>query len=78
MTKETMLDIISKHNEVVGFIETLVDVKIPMDTLMRLMPLAGKNSSLGLALTQEARTMGIDAKCCMQSGKITVYGDIAK
>lgn len=78
MTKETMLDIIGKHNESVDFINTLDDVKIPMDALMRLMPLSCKHANLGLALTHEARSMGIDAKCCMQSGKIMVYGKIAE
>lgn len=78
MTNETLLDIISKHNESMDFINTLDDVKIPIEALMRLMPLSCKHASLGLALTHEARSMGIDAKCCMQSGKITVYGEIAE
>lgn len=74
MTKEAMLKLIEKHNDMVKFIGTL-DVKIPMEALIRLMPLACKMSSLGLALTHEAREMGIDAKCCMQSGKISIYSE---
>jgi len=72
MTTISMLDIISKHNDVVGFINTLEDVKVPAEVIMRLMPLASKMASLGLALTHEARAMGIDAKCCMQSGKVSI------
>lgn len=72
-----MLDIIQKHNASVEFLNTLGDVKVPVEAVMRLMPLATHHARLGLALTQEAREMGVNAKCCMQSGKITVYGDIA-
>lgn len=71
MTKGAMLNIINKHNEMVKFIDTLEDVKIPVEVVMRLMPLASKMASLGLAITHEAREMEIDVKCCMQSGKIT-------
>lgn len=71
MTKGAMLNIINKHNEMVKFIDTLEDVKIPVEVVMRLMPLASKMASLGLAITHEAREMGIDVKCCMQSGRIT-------
>lgn len=78
MSRETLLNIIGKHNEAVSFINSLDDVKIPVDALIRLMPLSCKHVNLGLALTQEARSMGIDAKCCMQSGKITVHGKIAE
>ena len=74
MTKETMLNLIKKHNDIVNFISTL-DFKIPVEVVLRLMPLADKMSSLGLALTHEAREIGIDAKCCMQSGKISVYSE---
>lgn len=76
MKKEAMLNLIKKHNDAVLFINTLEDVKIPVESLMRLMPLSSKFASLGLALTHEAREIGIDAKCCMQSGEITVYGDL--
>lgn len=71
MTKGAMLNIINKHNEMVKFIDTLEDVKVPVEVVMQLMPLASKMASLGLAITHEAREMGIDVKCCMQSGKIT-------
>lgn len=71
MTKGTILNIINKHNEMVKFIDTLEDVKVPVEVVMQLMPLASKMASLGLAITHEAREMGIDVKCCMQSGKIT-------
>lgn len=75
MTKETMLDLIKKHNDVVLFIETLDDVKVHAGVLIRLMPMSSKIASLGLALTHEAREMGIDAKCCMQSGKISIISE---
>ena len=71
MTNETMLNLIKKHNDVVEFIDNS-DIKISAEELIRLMPLSCKISSLGLALTHEAREMGIDAKCCMQSGRITI------
>ena len=74
MTKEAMLNLIEKHNDTVDFIGTL-DFKVPVEVVFRLMPLANKMSSLGLALTHEAREIGIDAKCCMQSGKISIYSE---
>lgn len=74
MTKEAMLNLIKKHNDTVNFIGTL-DFKVPVEVVFRLMPLACKMSSLGLALTHEAREMGIDAKCCMQSGEISIYSE---
>ena len=77
MTKEAMLNLIEKHNDTVNFINTL-DFKVPVEVIFRLMPLAGKMSSLGLALTHEAREIGIDAKCCMQSGKVSIYSENAE
>jgi len=74
MTKEAMMNLIEKHNDTVNFISTL-DFRVPVEVVFRLMPLAGKMSSLGLALTHEAREIGIDAKCCMQSGKISIYSE---
>ena len=74
MTKEALLNLIKKHNDTVDFISTL-DFKVPVEVVLRLMPLAGKMSSLGLALTHEAREIGIDAKCCMQSGKVSIYSE---
>lgn len=74
MTKEAMLNLIKKHNDTVDFISTL-DFKVPVEVVFRLMPLANKMSSLGSALTHEAREIGIDAKCCMQSGKISIYSE---
>lgn len=76
MKNEAMLKLIKKHNDVVQFIETLDDIKVSAEVIMKLMPMSCKISSLGLALTHEAREMGIDAKCNMQSGEITVYGDL--
>ena len=77
MTKEAMLNLIQKHNDTVDFIGTL-DFEVPAEVVLRLMPLACKMSSLGLALTHEARKMGIDTKCCMQSGKISIYSENAE
>ena len=77
MTKEAMLNLIEKHNDTVNFINTL-DFKVPAEVVFRLMPLACKMASLGLALTHEAREIGIDAKCCMQSGKISIYSEEIK
>ena len=76
MSKDKMLEIIQRHNDVVSFMDTLDDSKIPAEAIFRLMPLASKMSKLGLALTHEARKMDIDAKCCMQSGKIKIAGDV--
>jgi hypothetical protein len=69
----TMINLIEKHNAVVNFLNEIDDVKIPMEACIRLMPLSMKLSTLGLELTREARAMGIEAKCNMQSGHITVY-----
>ena len=74
MSKEAMLNLINKHNDTVDFINAL-DFKVPAEVVFRLMPLACKMSSLGLTLTHEAREIGIVAKCCMQSGKISVYSE---
>ena len=70
MTREAMINIINRQNEMVKFISTLNDEKIPAEALLRLMPLSCKMADLGLAITHEAREMGIDVKCCMQSGEI--------
>ena len=77
MTKEAMLNLIQKHNDTVDFIGTL-DFKVPVEVVLKLMPLACKMSSLGLAITHEAREIGIDAKCCMQSGQISIYSEEAE
>jgi len=55
MTKVKMLEIIEKHNDMVGFIGTLDGVKIPMEAFFRLIPLASKMATLGLALTHMRR-----------------------
>ena len=77
MTKEAMLNLINKHNDTVNFISTL-DFKVPVEVVFRLMPLADKMARSGLALTHEAREMGIDAKCDMQSGEISIYQEVSE
>jgi hypothetical protein len=72
MDRKAMLNIIEKHNDMVSFIGTLENIKVSADVIFKLMPLSCKMASLGLALTQEARAMNINAVVCMQSGKITV------
>lgn len=73
--KEQILEVISKHNKAIETIDSL-DIKVSLADLMKLQALSCANSSTGLAITHLARENGIDAKCNMQSGYITVYGDL--
>ena len=70
MTREAMIQIIRRHNDTVLFLKSLDSVVIPAEAVLKIMPLSVKMASLGLAITHEARELGINVKCCMQSGEI--------
>ena len=55
MTKEAMLNIINKHNNVVDFINSIGDVKIPAEAIFLLMPLSGHISGLGFEITRSTK-----------------------
>jgi len=75
MTKDAMLKIIEKHNDVVNHLKKASDVTIPASVWFRVMEIPCKRASLGLTITRAARNMGIDAVCSMQDGEITVHGE---
>jgi len=77
MTKETMLDIIDKHNAVLALIATETTGLHTAPSVLLLQPqLISKMKALSFVLTRGARQTGIDAKCNIQSGEITMHGDI--
>ena len=73
--KEKIFEIINKHNKIIEAIESL-DLKLSLGDFLRFQSISCAISSEGLEITQLARANGIDAKCNMQSGLITVYGDL--
>ena len=70
--KDQMMKIIKNHNKVVEAMGN-ADVKV---NLFKGMELWHTLACEGSEITHTARECGIDAKCDMQSGKITVYGDL--
>lgn len=74
--KEKLLALIARHNAVV---ETLsgCDLPVPEGKLFRAMEIWHKLACEGFDITHMAREAGIDAKCNMQTGAITVYGEPA-
>lgn len=73
--KEQILEIIEKHNKVITTIESL-DIEVSLADLLKLQSVSSALSGEGLAITHFARENGINAKCNMQSGLISVYGDL--
>ncbi len=73
--KNQLMQIIEGHNAVV---ETLgkCDIPVPEGKMFRAMEIWHKLACEGADITRMARKYGIDAKCNMQSGEITVLGDI--
>lgn len=73
--KEQLLTLISSHNAVVKAMEDS-QLPVPEKSLFSAMTIWHKLACEGLDITQLARKNGIDAKCDMQAGRITVYGDL--
>lgn len=73
--KEQILEIINKHNKVIETIEGL-NIEVSLADLLKFQSVSSAISGEGLAITHYARENGIDAKCNMQSGLITVYGEL--
>ena len=73
--KEQLLTLINSQNAVVKALEDS-DLPIPENRLFVAMGIWHKLACEGADVTHLARENGIDAKCNMQSGRITVYGEL--
>lgn len=73
--KEKLLALIERHNAVVDALSRC-DLPVPENKVFRAMEIWHKLACEGSDITHMAREAGIDAKCDMQAGRITVYGDI--
>lgn len=73
--KKKLLALIDRHNAVVDALSEC-DLPVPEGKVFRAMEIWHKLACEGYDITYMAREAGIDAKCDMQAGRITVYGDI--
>lgn len=76
--KDQMLKIINAHNGVVDSLSRC-NIKIDMSSgaeMLACMEVWHKLACEGAEITHTARQHGIDAKVDMQSGRVTVYGDL--
>lgn len=73
--KKKLLALIERHNAVVDALSGC-DLPVPEGKVFRAMEVWHKLACEGYDITHMAREAGIDAKCDMQAGRITVYGDI--
>ena len=73
--KKKLLALIDRHNAVVDALSEC-DLPVPEGKVFRAMEIWHKLACEGYDITHMAREAGIDAKCDMQAGRITVYGDI--
>lgn len=73
--KKELLALIERHNAVVDALSGC-DLPVPESKMFSAMTVWHKLSCEGYDITHMARENGIDAKCDMQAGRITVYGDI--
>ena len=73
--KEQLMKLIDSHNAVVKAMEDS-DLPIPENKLFVAMGIWHRLACEGADVTHLARENGIDAKCNMQSGRITVYGSL--
>jgi len=73
--KDQLLTLIGKHNAIVN---TLIDTNLPVPKgkIFAAIDIWHKLACEGAYITHMARENGIDAKCNMQSGQITVYGNL--
>ena len=69
--KEQIMNIIKKHNQVATYFDGDT-TKIDMTMFFKLAGLSNKIASEGLEITRLARENGINAKCNMQSGYISI------
>ncbi len=74
--KQQLLKLIDRHNAVVDALAAS-DLPVPKGKLFMAMGIWYKLACEGADITQLARKNGVDAKCDMQAGRITVYGDLA-
>lgn len=73
--KEQILKIIDSHNEVITILSKC-DIPVPGEKVFRAMEIWHKLACEGANITHLARENGINAKCDMQAGWITVCGDL--
>ena len=73
--KEQLLTLINSHNALVKALEDS-QLPVPEKSLFSAMTIWHKLACEGADITHLARENGIDAKCDMQAGRITVYGDL--
>lgn len=73
--KKQILSLIDRHNATVKALGDC-ELPVPEEKLFSAMTIWHKLACEGSDITHMAREAGIDAKCNMQSGEITVYGDI--
>ncbi len=73
--KEQLLTLINSHNAVVDALSAC-DIPVPEGKLFLAMGIWHKLACEGADITHLARENGLDAKCDMQAGQITVYGDL--
>lgn len=66
---------IDRHNAVVKALEDS-QFPVPEDKMFSAMTIWHKLACEGADITHMARENGIDAKCDMQAGRITVYGTL--
>ena len=69
--KEQILEIIRRHNQIATYFDGDT-TQIDMSMFFKLAGLSNKIAGEGLEITRLARENGIDAKCNMQSGYITI------
>ena len=73
--KDQLLTLINSHNAVVKALEDS-QLPVPEEKLFMVMPMWKKMACEGEDITRLARASGINAKCDIQAGRITVYGDL--
>ena len=73
--KKKLLALIERHNAVVDALSGC-DLPVPEGKVFRAMEVWHKLACEGYDITHMAREAGIDAKCDMQAGRITVYGTL--
>lgn len=75
--KEQILTLINSHNAVAKALEDS-QLPVPEGKMFSAMTVWHKLACEGQDITILARANGIDAKCDMQAGRITVYGDLTE
>ncbi len=73
--KEQLRQLIDRHNAVVAAMKTS-ELPVPEGKVLRAMEIWHRLACEGADITDMARKYGIDAKCDMRSGEITVLGNI--